>query len=104
MLKAYINYPNPHVTIHYDPDCKSIQAQNKAEQRYRRITIITVSLELQNFRDKKYTFAANPDHNDMWLEIDFRDREFDLAVLNYICRLLGKHYAPLAGIKPTIHC
>lgn len=104
MLKAYINYPNPHVTVHFDLNCGSIQAQQKYEQLYRYINIATISNELQNFQNKKYVFAANPEHNDMWLEIDFRDREFELAVLNYICNLIGTHYRPLAGIKPGIHC
>jgi hypothetical protein len=29
MLKAYINYPNPHVTIHANAECSRIQQQHK---------------------------------------------------------------------------
>jgi hypothetical protein len=104
MIKAYINYPNPHITAHFDLNCGNIKAQHKTNQRNIRINIITITQELQNFRDKKYTFAANPEHNDMWLEIDFHNREFELAVLNYVCHLIGRHYRPLAGIRPNIHC
>ena len=32
MLKAYINYPNPHVTIHANAECSRIQQQHKQEQ------------------------------------------------------------------------
>ncbi len=104
MLKAYINYPNPHVTAHFDPGCGNIQSQQKLDQRYIRVNIRTLSEELENFRDKQYPFASNPERNDMWLEIDLDDREFELAVLDYICRLLGMHYGPSKGVKPAIHC
>jgi hypothetical protein len=104
MIKAYVNYPNPHVTAHFDPDCNSIQAQNKQNQRYVRIQIDTISKVLDNFNNTKYKFAAYPDRNDMWLTIDFGDQEFELATLEYICHLLGKHYKPFAGLMPSIHC
>lgn len=104
MIKAYINYPNPHITAHCDPHCGNIQAQHKPEQRYVRVNIITVSDELQHFLKIDYKFAAYPERNDMWLEIDFNDRDFELAVLEHICRLLGDHYSPIKGMKPSIHC
>jgi hypothetical protein len=104
MLKAYINYPNPHITVHIDPNCAHIQAHHKPNQRYCRINLVTISTELQNFQNKKYTFAANPEHNDIWIEIDFQNQAFELAVLEYVCLLLGKHYKPLAGLKPARHC
>jgi hypothetical protein len=103
MLKAYINYPNPHVTAHFDPGCGNIQAQRKMGQRYIRVNIKTLSQELERFRNKGYLFAANPERNDMWLEINLADREFELAVLDYICCLLGTHYVPFEGVKSAIH-
>jgi len=104
MIKAYINYPNPHVTAHYDSNCGNIQAQHKPNQRHRLINIATVSEELQNFRDKKYSFAATQERNDMWLEIDFQDQVFEIGILEYISRLLGMHYSQFAGLTPTRHC
>ena len=104
MIKAYINYPNPHITAHYDPDCGSIQSQHKPNQRYCRINLETISTELQNFRDRKYAFAAFTERNDMWLEIDFQDHAFETDVLEFICRLLGKYYQPFADLKPSTHC
>jgi hypothetical protein len=104
MMKAYINYPNPHVTAHFDPGCSVIRAQHKLKQRYSRITVETISEELQKFQEKLYPFAASQEINDMWLEIDFDDRDFELAVLNMICKMLGTYYRPLTGIIPSIHC
>jgi len=34
--------------------------------------------------------------NDVWLEIDFQDEAFERSVGEYIVRLLGKRYKPLA--------
>ncbi len=104
MLLAYINYPVPHVTIHNDPTCASIQSHAKPNQRYCRINLSTISFELQNFHMKKYTFASNAEHNDMWLEIDFQDTEFEQAVVDYICRILQRHYKRFTSVKTIHHC
>ena len=104
MIKAYINYPNPHVTIHTNLNCGNIQAQSKPNQRYIKINASTISRELQNFRKKKYTFAANPEGNDMWLEIDFNEIKVEQKVLMDICQIIGSFYKPLRGINPKMHC
>ncbi len=104
MIKVYINYPVPHITIHNNLYCGNIQAQHKLKQRYIRINPATVKSELNNFREKKYGFAANQDYNDMWLEINFNDPEEEIRILQEICRLVGKYYRPLRGIEPIRHC
>jgi hypothetical protein len=104
MIKAYVNYPNPKVTLHTDSSCSNIQMQNKADQRYIKINAETISKELMNFQNKKYRFAADPEFNDMWLEIDFGSYEFEEAVANYIRLLLGERYSPFARIKLDNHC
>jgi hypothetical protein len=85
-------------------DCGNIQAHNKTNQRYLHINLNTISDELQNFNERKYLFASYQERNDMWIEIDFQDQAFEMAVLEYICRILGKHYHPLANLVPQIHC
>ena len=103
MLKAYINYPNPHVTAHFDLGCGNIQSQNKPNQRYQIIDIDNLSTELKSFKNKQHRFGTHP-HNDMWLEINFHDRDFELAVLEYICGLLEKNYGRFNDLKPNVHC
>jgi hypothetical protein len=104
MLKAYINYPNPKISAHHDRSCGAIQKMGKANQRLIRIDRTTISAELQRFASKEYTFAANPAGNDMWLEIDFGDANFEAAVLSYVHRLIGAHYSPLAEVEIQNHC
>lgn len=104
MLRAYVNYPNPKVSVHRDPSCGAIQKMAKPRQRVVRIDPQSISAELQHFRAKHYTFAANPAGNDMWLEADFGDTDFEAAVIAYVHRLIGKHYSPLARVAIEEHC
>jgi hypothetical protein len=104
MLKAYVNYPNPRLTIHTDLSCGDIQKMKKPGQRQVRIDLISASGELQRFQSKGYPFAANPAGNDMWLEVDFGDADFESAVVGYVQRLIGAHYSPLARIVIDRHC
>jgi hypothetical protein len=104
MIKAYINYPNPHITVHSDSACGNIKSQNKPDQRYCRINSRTISDELKKFQKHEYRFGATPSNNDIWLEIDFENQAFEMAIVEYVCHLLGKHYSPFARVKPERHC
>jgi hypothetical protein len=104
MLKAYNNYPNPKVRVHHNRSCAEIQKMGKVAQRVVHIGFRTISAELQRFSNKEHTFAANPAANDMWLEIEFGDTDFEAAVLAYVHRLIGKHYSPLSKVGIEQHC
>ena len=103
MMKAYINYKTPHLTAHYNPNCGCIQSHKKTNQRYFIIDVGSISTELRKFRTKAYCFGSYP-YNDMWLEIDFQDRDFELAVLTFITKCLRQHYTPFRRVEPNIHC
>jgi hypothetical protein len=96
MLKVYVNYPNPKLTVHQNPSCGAIQKMAKSGQRLVRIDAAAISAELQRFMGKGYTFAANPAENDMWLEVEFADAQFEAAVVAFVHRLIGGQYPPLA--------
>ena len=104
MLKVYFDYPNARVSVHHDPNCSRIQVMHKLDQRQCRIDIASISAELQKFRSKEYRFASKPALNDMWLEVDFQDEEFEMAVLSHIRRLLGQHYKSFSDSSLEIHC
>lgn len=103
MMKVYVNYPEPKFRIHRNPSCAEIYKMKKPGQRHIRIDIDTVSAELWRFANKEHTFNSN-ESNDMWLDIEFDDADFEISVLKYVHRLIGKYYAPLGRIKPDIHC
>jgi hypothetical protein len=104
MLSVYLNYPMSRVSAHHNPDCEHIRVHRKPEQRIRRIDMANVSLELEMFRDKQHRFESTSQWNDMWLEIDFHDRDFEEAVAHYVQQLLGKHYKRFAEASVSIHC
>ena len=94
MIKTYINYPReePHITLHNDVACKTVGQHHKKGQRIVQLDIASLSIELKHFKSKHYRFASDSRINDMLLEIDFSDQDFECAVVKYIKRLLTKHY------------
>jgi hypothetical protein len=91
MLHAYINSPQPKVVIHPDPSCPRIQMNAKPGQRVVRINVESLSEEIGRFKNKEYRFAADATNNDMWIEVDFGDADFEAAIIEYVRRLIGKH-------------
>ena len=104
MLTGYLNYPNKQVTAHHDTACGEIHKMHKPDQRSARIDPSTFSLEIQQFTQDAIRFGSNPDINDMWLEIDFGDWGFELAVFDFIHRLLGRRYKPFHDTVRIQHC
>jgi len=94
MIIAYINYPReePHITLHNDVTCTTIGQHHKKGQRIVQLGIASLSIELNRFKSKHYRFASDSRNNDMLLEVDFSDQDFEHAVVEYIKRLLTKHY------------
>jgi hypothetical protein len=104
MVKVYINYPNPHISLHRKAGCGNIRQQQKAGQRIVHLNIASLSAELKRFKARDYRFGADAQTNDMWLEIDFNDPEFERAVIEYIRRLLAEHYTPFRRVVIETHC
>jgi len=102
MLRAYFNYPNPHITLHSDTTSKEFQKQNKQNQRLSRITLQSFSTELSRLNGLK--FGSNADENDLWLEIDFGDRRFEIEIYGYVRRLLGGQYSVFTNCQEIPHC
>lgn len=103
MLSAYINYPNAHVSIHSAADCTTIQQQRKADQRLVRLNPRSLSGELLKF-ESEYRFASEQRLNDMWLELDFGDAEFERALVEHIRKCLARRYTPLSRVNVSAHC
>ena len=104
MLTGYLNYPNSQVTAHGNISCGDIRKMHKTSQRNIRIDQATFSNELQRFIREEHHFGSEPNSNDMWLEIDFGDPAFELAVFDFIHRLLGNKYKPFHDTLSTQHC
>jgi hypothetical protein len=103
MVHAYINYPNPHIAIHRSSGCGCIQQQHKEGQRVVKLNQATFSSEIQKFIEKHYRFASEQGTNDMWLEVDFDDTDFEVQVIEYLRKILVRHYSPFGRIKAEKH-
>lgn len=104
MIAVYINYPNPHITIHASSTCGNVQQQHKEGQRKVVLNTTTLSLELERFENKFYKFGADQSTNDMWLAVDFSDAGFERAVVEYIRRVLARSYSPFGRVSVSEHC
>ncbi len=104
MLMVYLYAPRSRISAHRDSNCSRIQVMNKPNQRKCRIDVANISTELQKFANKQYKFQSTASLNDLWLEIDLGDEDFERAVLGYILRLLGQHYKPFTKGRIRFHC
>ena len=92
MAITYISYPTSAIPVRLDPKCAHIQARQKRNQRTAQISLSNLSSELARFVAKEYQFGGTSEINNMWVEIDSGDREYDQAVVDFIRRTLGKRY------------
>ena len=103
MIKAYFNYPDPHVTLHTDQRCPEIGKNKTPNQRHVLVNLTSIASAIQNLSSKSFRFAADPSRNDLWLSVDFGDREFEEAVVEYIRRQFASRYKPFKMVKSERH-
>jgi len=103
-MRVYINYPNPHITIHRNPDCLEIHKHRKEDQRTVTITVYTLPEALSDFIGKKYKFAASSSHNDLWLDISLNTPKQEESLVHVIQMILGLQYKPFEHAPITDHC
>ena len=102
-MKAYINYPNPRITLHWNDTCSEVQKNRKEGQRVVMLNPDTIESALGRFVNRGFSFASNPDENDMWLDISLGSPRHDEAVVYVIQSLLGRRYRPLATASVEAH-
>lgn len=103
MIAVYINYPNKRFSIHRNSAVNEKQISEKVNQRVLKINISNLSDYLMKFKQSKYKFESSQKFNDMWLEINFGNINFEVAVAEYILFLLGKRYKPFRETEPEYH-
>lgn len=102
MTNAYLNYPNPHMTLHRNSACAEIGKMHKAEQRNLKIDQTSFSQAFNQLTSLQLGSQASV--NDVWLTINFKDTEFEQAVAEYVCRFLSLRYGPLKDASVEKHC
>lgn len=101
---VYINYPNPHFTVHRDPSCRMIQMHGKPNQRVRRVSMYALGDFLSEVIAGKMRFAAESGINDVWIEMRLDTPGQEMGLVHVLQAILGRRYSPLAGAPIEEHC
>lgn len=104
MLQLYLNYPVGKLSVHRDATCGNIRMMNKVNQRQIKITLSSLSSELQSFVDNAHRFGSTSDVNDMWVALDLQSEPLELAVVDFIQQVLARQYKRFADSQVVIHC
>jgi hypothetical protein len=103
VLYAYLNYPNARVSLH-GTLCGHIQQAQKTDQRRIVLNPDSLGTELRRFVKQEHDFAAQATNNDMWLDVDFADWEFEESIVRFIHRLLAARYKRFHDCTADWHC
>ena len=76
----------------------------KAHQREVAVTRESFASALEQLTGSDFRLGANASVNDVWLAVEFADREFEEGVARYIHRLLGRRYSRLQNTPVDRHC
>jgi hypothetical protein len=104
MLRAHLHYSDSRVSLHGDADCARVRQARSGAQRCVFLEPETLGAELERFIHGEYGFRLREAADDMWLDVDFRDAEFERALVDYILRLIGARCAPLRNPPIEQHC
>ena len=104
MLQLYLNYPVGKVSVHRDATCGNIRMMHKINQRQIKITLSSLSSELQSFLDNAHHFGSTSDVNDMWVALDLQSETFELAVVDFIQQALARQYKRFVDSQVIVHC
>lgn len=102
MIHAYVNSPAARGSLHRVSTCNEIRKHRKEHQRRLRIDVASFAASLTTLAEMP--FRAEAGFNDLWLEIDFSDQAFEVAVAEFVVRRLGTRYSRVASIELTPHC
>jgi len=103
-MQVYINYPNPHFTIHKNSSCQQIHMHNKSGQRNVKVNSATLKQVLGQFINDAYDFKPEAQWNDLWLDISLSTHEQEIGFIHIVQAILGQRYKPLGSAPITEHC
>jgi hypothetical protein len=101
---VYINYPNPHFTVHRDPSCRTIQMHGKPGQSVRRVSMYTLGDLVSEVAAGKIRFAAQSGFNDLWVETRLDTPDQEIGLVHVLQAILGRQHRPVATAPSNIHC
>lgn len=103
-MDVYVNYPNPHFTVHSNAQCVEIQKHQKANQRTVIVDNQNIGQVLSKFISNEYKFSSTALENDMWLKINLSSAQHNASFVFIVQAILGTNYKPFSNAPVTFHC
>jgi hypothetical protein len=103
-MRVYINFPNPHITIHKNASCQQIQMHQKSGQSIVKVSPTTLKNVLSQFINDAYDFKSEAQWNDLWLDISLSTSDQEIGFVHIIQAILGQRYKPLGNAPIGVHC
>ncbi len=99
--RDFRNRPTPHLMLHGNPGCTEISKTRKAIQHDVTIKVGSFGPVLAQASAGGFQLGAEASAKDVWLSVDFADREFEEGVPRHVHRLLSRRYSrpERAGIE-----
>ena len=104
MIKAYINFNEPGITVHKYAICEEAKVGPDQKIRHVMLNPGSISKEMDRFMNNKHQFTEEQYMNDMWLVFDFQDPEFESALLSHLQKLIGLSNSTIKSCKIQVHC
>ena len=104
MIHIYVNYPEPHITIHTNSSCGEIQKHKKEGQRHYSVSMQSLTTAIAEFASEKYAFGADRSQNDMWMEVTLGTSAQELAFAEIFRATIGQRYRRLEDAPVINHC
>ena len=104
MMHLYINYPEAHYTIHWDPTCSEIGKHHKPAQRRYTVDINSLAKRLAEFSSATHAFGSDQSKNDMWLAVTLQTAAQESEFVETLRAAIGQHYDRLGAAPIITHC
>lgn len=103
-MQVYINYPNPHFTVHHDSACQQIHMHQKQGQRTVQVNPESLKYVLGQLVNDAYEFKSEAQFNDLWLDVSLSTPEQEIGFVHIVQAVLGQRYKTLGKAPLTEHC
>jgi hypothetical protein len=102
-MMIYINYPDPHLTLHSTDSCPEVRKHRKQAQRILAITSRNLGNVLSQFIDHEIRFGVNRSSNDLWLHVSLDSQPHEEALAYVIHAILRQRYRRFKNAPIRLH-
>lgn len=102
-MMIYINYPDPHLTLHSRDSCPEVRKHHKPAQRTLAVTSTSLGTILSQFIDHEIRFGVTRSTNDLWLHVCLGSQPHEEALAYVIHAILRQRYRRFKNAPIRLH-